>query len=312
MTEALAVGSFVALSLVPLTLAALAVAYLALRVRDARAEQPDPELGIKAAYHAFLTAGILLALSGLTLSVIDLLSEAIKDEDKRPQQAQANPVFPGRQMPAPAPRANDDPFDRVSQRVALPLVLSGTLFALVSLLLVKLGTNDARYPAVRRTFGGVRLAVAGLNVMVGGTLAIEILFQKDLGTTRPYAVALGLLIVWFPTAAIQLFALKKDGICRTTCRRSRRRTGPRTSGTRRTNPGGRDADREARIGTRTRRPRFAGRSGATATGQSVRITDPQVSPPPNATSRTVSPGFARPARIASSRAMGTDAPDVFP
>lgn len=210
MSEALAVGSFVALSLVPLTLAALAVAYLALRFRDAREEIADPELGIKAAYHAFLTAGILLALSGLSLSVIDLLSEAFEGNDHRPQQQQFNPNFPGRPVPPPA-RIDDSPFDRVSQRVALPLVVSGVLFSLVSLLLIRLGTNEPHYPAARRTFGGVRLAIAGLIVMVAGTLAVEVLFRKDngLATTRPYAVAIGLLMVWLPTAAIQLFVLKR-------------------------------------------------------------------------------------------------------
>jgi hypothetical protein len=204
-------GGIVVLSIVPVTLAALAVAYLALRFRDAREEIADPELGIKSAYHAFLTAGILLALTGLSLSVIDLLSEAFDENPHRPQQqVPFNPNFPGQPAPRPA-RIDDSPFDRVSQRVALPLVVSGVLFSLLSLVLIRLGTNDPHYPAARRTFGGVRLAVAGLSVMVAGTLAIEVLFRKDngLATTRPYAVAIGLLIVWLPTAAIQLFVLKR-------------------------------------------------------------------------------------------------------
>ena len=37
-----------------------------------------------------------------------------------------------------------------------------------------------------------------------------------------------------------------------------------------------------------------------------------VSPPPKATRMTLSPGLARPVRMASSRASGTDADDVLP
>src|SRR5687768_8057995 len=65
MAESLA-GSFVLLGLMPLTLGGLAVAYLALRIRDARAEPPDPQVGFKAAAYSFLTTGILLALSGVS------------------------------------------------------------------------------------------------------------------------------------------------------------------------------------------------------------------------------------------------------
>src|SRR5829696_5789727 len=76
-------GGFVILGLMPIVLGGLAVAYLALRVRDARAEPADPQLGLKAACYSFMTAGILLALSGVSLGVIDLLGDAM--DGKRPQ-----------------------------------------------------------------------------------------------------------------------------------------------------------------------------------------------------------------------------------
>jgi len=213
MFEALT-GSLVVLSVLPLALAGLAVAYVSLRIRDARADPPDPELGVKAAYYTFLTAGIFLALTGLSLSVIDFLGEAFEGQQARQPQPQFNPQFnpqQGRFLPPPQQQQPkpDDPFDRVSQRVAWPLVVSGVLFSLLSLLLIKAGTNDARFPSARRTFVGFRLVVAGLNVMIAVTLVIELLFQKDLPSTRPYSTAIGLLIIWLPTTAIHLFLIKQ-------------------------------------------------------------------------------------------------------
>lgn len=202
-------GYFAFVTLVPLALGGLVVAYLSLRIRDARAEQPDPELGIKSAYHAFLTTAILLALTGLSISVIDLLGDAFEGpQPNLQQQPQFNPRFP---QPQPMPRAGaDDPFGSMSQRVAWPLVIAGVLFSLVSLLLIKLGTNDPRYPSVRRTFGGVRLVIAGFTVMAAATLIIELLFQKDMASTRPFAFGVGLLAIWFPASAVQVFLLKRD------------------------------------------------------------------------------------------------------
>lgn len=212
MLESIA-GGLVVLGLMPFVLGGLAVAYVALRVRDARAEPADPQLGLKAACYSFLTAGILLALSGVSIAVIDLLGEAM--DGKQPQQQpqpQFNPQFGPKVIPRPAPppAQPNDPFDTVSQRVAWPLVISGTLFALGSLLVIRVATNDARFPAVRRTFAGMRLAVAGLTAMVGVTYLILLLFQKEgnLPNTRPYASALGTIIIWAPTAIIHLVFVK--------------------------------------------------------------------------------------------------------
>src|SRR3954462_12446166 len=121
-------GGVILLGLMPVVLGGLAVAYLALRVRDARADPPDPQLGLKAACYSFLTAGILLALTGVSISVIDLLGEAMDGKQGQPvQQPQFGPQF-GPRQPMPAPARANDPFDTVSQRVAWPLVISGVLF----------------------------------------------------------------------------------------------------------------------------------------------------------------------------------------
>ena len=47
--------------------------------------------------------------------------------------------------------------------------------------------------------------------MSAGVLIIELLFQKDLASTRPYAIGVGTLAVWFPASAVQLFLLKRLG-----------------------------------------------------------------------------------------------------
>lgn len=202
-------GIYIALSIVPIVLGGLAVAYIGLRIRDSRSETPDPELGIKCAYHAFMTAGILLALTGLTISAVDFLAESLGDKPLNQPGQFVGP--PGPFGPQPQFRAQpkaDEPFDRLSQRIAWPLVISGCLCSLISLLLIKAGTNDDHFPAVRRAFGGLKLVVEGLNVMAGITVLIELLFQKEIADARPFSIALGLLVVWFPAAVIQVFFLR--------------------------------------------------------------------------------------------------------
>lgn len=201
-------GSLVVVLVIPVIIAVgFAVGYLSLRVRDSRAETPDPELGIKSAYHAFMTTGILLALTGLTMSATDFLSEWIGDKQRNQPQFGPQAKF-GPQQGFRQPQRDDNPLDRVSQRVAWPLVISGCLFSLVSLLLIVAGTNDKRYPAVRRTFGGLRLMVEGLAAMAGVTLVVELLFQKDPFDMQPFSIAIALIAIWFPAAAIQVFLLK--------------------------------------------------------------------------------------------------------
>lgn len=199
----------------PLALLALAAIYISLRIRDSRSETPDPELGVKSAFYTFLSGGVLLALSGLTISATDFLNDALSD-DKPNQQFQQPQFGPqpkfGPMMPAPRPQPQrEDPFDRVSQRVAWPLVISGVLFACVSMLLVVGGTNNANFPSVRRAFGGLRMVIGGFNVMAGVTVAIVLLFQKDVADLRAFSIAIALVGIWFPAAAIELFLLKKAG-----------------------------------------------------------------------------------------------------
>jgi hypothetical protein len=215
MVETLA-GSLAVVFVVPvIVICGLAVAYLSLRIRDSRSETPDPELGIKSAYHAFMSVGILLVLTGLTISATDFLSELFEDKQKQQPQFLPPQFGPqgkfGQMQQVPVRQPDEDPFDRLSQRVAWPLVISGCLFSLVGLLLLTAGTNDGRFPAVKRTFGGLRLIIEGLNVMAGVTFLITLLFQKDVTEMRAYAIALALIVIWFPAAAVQVFLLKMWG-----------------------------------------------------------------------------------------------------
>ena len=213
-------GVLIAAVLLILVCFGTAAAYLSLRVRDARAEQPDPELGIKVGYHTFVTAGLLLALTGLSIAATDYLANLFDPNLEAQQQPGAPAVVrppPGvdpRGFPVIRPQAPpppDDPFGRLAQRVAWPLVISGVLAALVSFLLVKLGTNDARYPATRRTFGGLRLVVGGLTLIFAVTLLIEVMFVERGTHARPMALGVSLLGIWFPVSAVQVFLLKRDG-----------------------------------------------------------------------------------------------------
>ena len=56
----------------PVLLVGVGASYAALRSRDAKADHPDPELGLKVAYHFLLTLGVLIAHAGLTVNLFDL------------------------------------------------------------------------------------------------------------------------------------------------------------------------------------------------------------------------------------------------
>ena len=213
-------GVFIASVVLTLMVLGAAVAYLSLRIRDARADTTDPEIGIKVGYHTFVTSGILLALTGLSIAATDYLANLFDPNIQAQQQPPAPAIIrppPGMNpggfpmMRPQAPPPPDDLFGRMAQRVAWPLVISGVLSALVGLLLVKLGTNDARYPATRRTFGGLRLIMGGLTVIFAVHVLVEVLFQEGAAPARPLAMGVSLLGIWFPVLAIQVFLLKRDG-----------------------------------------------------------------------------------------------------
>jgi hypothetical protein len=200
-----AIGSMIVLliivSVLPLVVVCLAYPYLALRLRDSREDHRDPELGIKTACYLILSAAILLILFGLTVSAIDVMEGTL---EKRNQ---------ARQQPVPGQvQQQRDPFERLvtetTQRTAWALTVSGLLFALSAMLLLKMGTNDVHFPAAKRVFVGGRLAFIAVVVMIAVTVLIVLFFQKEVPRKEPYEVLIGVLIVWTPALAVHIFLMR--------------------------------------------------------------------------------------------------------
>src|SRR6266480_4939613 len=116
-------------------LLALAIPYMMLRLREARSAQQDPQLGLRTALYFFFSVGILLVLNGLTVLVVDMMT------DRKPAAA-PKPAGPGfGVMPAPVAQPAEE-FPNSAQRTGAALVLSGIAFTLLHLGLVKALTRD--------------------------------------------------------------------------------------------------------------------------------------------------------------------------
>lgn len=186
----------------PSILMLVALVYVALRVRDAKAEHPDPELGLKTAYWLLYTIGILILHFGLTLLFSHWLG----------MLELTGPKFGGRAGgfgPAPFNVANDT--WSPASRAGWSLVLAGGLIALAFYLIGALGTRDREWPYVRRIFTGSRIAVAGLIVTFAFTFLFVLQFQKDLPPGGLYETALASLAVWLPSLAIHVFLFRWGG-----------------------------------------------------------------------------------------------------
>lgn len=183
-----------ALTIIPIV---VALAYVALRVQDARQTEPDPRLGMKTAFHMMHTISILLVLGGLSVFMIDLMDGAISGN--KPNVAPPPNPFGGAAPPARAPRG--DSFN-AAQRVAVALVVSGLLFG-IAFWAFLLGTNDGTRKAVRRVFVGGRMALCLLITIVSVTGLLVVLMQKDPQHQVTEAL-LAMLIVWFPAACVHM------------------------------------------------------------------------------------------------------------
>jgi hypothetical protein len=192
------IGGFVVVVIIFLAVGALvpvALAYVALRVRDARGTEPDPELGAKTAFHLINSIGILMALTGLTISMLDLMSGTIAPAPRGMQQQ----VFPPRGQPGQAQKEGG--FNN-AQRTAAALTGVGALFALV-FWGVLLGTNDRRRRSVQRVFIGGRMALCLLITMLAVAGLAVALLQKDPDHEATESL-LAILIVWFAAAVFHL------------------------------------------------------------------------------------------------------------
>ncbi|MBI1917270.1 MAG: hypothetical protein HYS12_21430 [Planctomycetes bacterium] len=167
----------------PFLLLGLAIPYAVLRARDSR-EQPDSQLGLKAALHYFLSVGILQFLTGLSFICWYLIT--IEDRVAR----QGN--------------------DENTLRTGAALAAVGAAFAFLHLILL-VGTDDDRKPIVRRTFTGWRFAIHGLVVLFSVTAWLVTIIQKDAHwkDVKPY---FAIFLVWFPSWMIHVFLLWKRAI----------------------------------------------------------------------------------------------------
>jgi heme/copper-type cytochrome/quinol oxidase subunit 2 len=196
------IGGIVALFIVILAVGALvpvALAYVALRVRDARDTEPDSELGGKTAYHLINSIGILMALTGLTISMLDLMSGTIAPKPAGQQQQ----VFPPRPQPAQAQKEGGF---NAAQRTAAALTGVGVVFALVFWGLL-MGTNDRRRRSVQRVFVGGRMALCLLITMLAAAGLAVNLVQKDPDHEVTESL-LAIFFVWFAAAVFHLLLFR--------------------------------------------------------------------------------------------------------
>jgi hypothetical protein len=198
-----ALGSgFALLLLGPLLLPALALVYIGLRLRDLRGNNPDPEVGIKAAYHFFLSLGVLFVLIGLTIITNDIMDGVYGWKPKpSPTSPFRDPNF------GPGFQQTEDEFFNVNKRTGLGVVLAGALCGVFFLMLLLAGTNDRKFPHARRAFVGLRFAVCGVVVLGVITSFMIAVLQKD-PDVRVFEVLTALIIVWGPAALVHLGLLR--------------------------------------------------------------------------------------------------------
>lgn len=191
-----------AATVLPTILMIVALVYVALRVRDAKADTPDPDLGLKTAYWLLYSLGILTFHLGLTVLVVHLLQG---DNGNGPPPRPGLPANVGR---VPAPLATE--WSPVS-RVGCGLVAAGLVVAGAFYLLGALGTRDRQWPTVRRVFTGGRIAVIGVVALVAFTGLVVLVFQKDTPSGGVYETCVGTLGVWLPSLAVHVFLFRWGG-----------------------------------------------------------------------------------------------------
>lgn len=189
--------------------------FLGLRVKNAALppDERDPHLGRKFALGVFLHVAVMLLLTGLTVSAVDIAGEMTSNlggKNTTPTTAWGGP--PG-MRPPPAP-ATTRPFFNTQQRTAAGLMLSGALHGVLFFMLLTFGTNARKFPAVGRAFVVNRLLVAGLILMSVTTSFCLMLFAEGDMRMESFGPILGLAVVWGPTALGHflwlVFAMRQD------------------------------------------------------------------------------------------------------
>lgn len=192
--------------LLPLVAICLAFPYIALRIRDSVEPNKDPQLGLKSAYYLLFSSALLLVLLGLTFSSIDLMNGMIDKGSKREKQQQQAEMIG-------VVIEDREGIINPAQRIAGAVVISGLLFTLIFMLLIKASTNDKEFPAVKRLFAGGRFAFAGIVCMLTMTALAILAFQKeakdkDMKEMELLEMLLAILIVWLPTFLVHFFVMR--------------------------------------------------------------------------------------------------------
>jgi hypothetical protein len=188
--------------------------FLGLRVKNASlpSEERDPQLGRKFALGVFLHVAVMLLLTGLTISAVDIATEMTTNLGGNTTPTSA---FRGPGMPPPTTSTTTSkPFFNTQQRTAAGLMLSGVLHGVLFFMLLTFGTNARKYPAAGRAFVVNRLLVAGLILMSVTTSFCLFLFSEGDMKVDSFGPILGLAVVWGPTALGHflwlVFAMKQD------------------------------------------------------------------------------------------------------
>jgi len=206
--------------------------FIGLRIRNEAAPERDPHLGRKFVLHLFQHFAILMALSGFTISAIDIADSVLLpfqnkgmgaggfgggrggiffDEDFDDGFRGGPPqTFTTRMVGAPvvaAPKPTRSWWNS-AQRFAMGLILSGILHGSAMFAILLVGTNNARFPAAGRAFGVTRFVIAGIILMGCATIIIVSVLQKGSTDYRGLSLVIGMMAVWGPTALGHLFWMR--------------------------------------------------------------------------------------------------------
>jgi hypothetical protein len=182
--------------------------YLALRVRDAGSDRPDPDLGAKVAYHFFLSVGVLTLLFGAANLTVALMIPLVDYPPGYREVGLADRMLSKWAEPSRHHLAWPIMFD------GWAMISTGLTLGCGSAALIHLTTNVRSWPAVRRVFAGWRLVVVGMVVALAvfdlNQIAVDYFLRGD----KPYnlgrlQVSLALLGVFGPAFGVHVWLMRR-------------------------------------------------------------------------------------------------------
>ncbi len=161
----------------------LAAPYLVLRLRDARNSRRDPQLGLKVALHFLMSTGLLIGITGATVALAAIIEGA----------------DPSGFGPSPA---------ETRQR-GFALLIAGSLIMGLYAWAIASRTNDRRWPAVRRTYCGIRFIVEGLVFITGVCGVLVLVMSPDSDAHSEGSQFVAMLIIWGVAMTVELLLLMR-------------------------------------------------------------------------------------------------------